>query len=274
MPRLNLSPPEFSILSSLVEERVGLAYTLADKPIFESKLAVRLEETGYESPLDYYYYLRYDDPEGVEFRALTQVLTVHETFFFRELPPLRVAIEHLLEPRLQAGRKLRVWCAACSTGEEPISFAMLAASMGHLDRLEIVASDLSPAALNRARAGKFGSRSVRGKIPPWAQPYLHAHADGYSVSPEISSAIDWREVNLLDSGQLANQGQLDLILCRNVLIYFREETARRVVAELAARIKPGGALLVGVSESLLRLNTELQCEEHAGAFVYRKASPP
>jgi chemotaxis protein methyltransferase CheR len=274
MPRFSLSLPEFSILSTLVEERVGISYLLQDKPIFESKLAVRLEEKGYESPLDYYYYLRYDDPDGAEFRALTQVLTVHETFFFRELTPLRVAVEVLLKPQLLAGRRARVWCAACSTGEEPLSLAMLAASLGYLDRLEIIASDLSLAALERARAGKFGPRALRGKIPVWAEPHLRREAEGYSVSSEILSALHFRELNLLNPAQVASVGALDLVLCRNVLIYFREETARRVVAGLAARLKPGGALLVGVSESLLRLNTELQCEEHAGAFVYRKAPLP
>jgi chemotaxis protein methyltransferase CheR len=273
VPRLSLSPPEFSILTTLVEERVGLAYALADKPIFESKLAMRLEETGHESPLDYYYHLRYDDADGTEFRALTQVLTVHETFFFRELTPLRVLIEHLLKPKLEAGQRVRVWCAACSTGEEPLTFAMLAASMGYLDRIEIIASDLSPAAIKRARAGKFGPRTVRSKIPPWATPYLQACNDGYSVTAAIASAIDWHEVNLLDPNQVARLGEFDAVLCRNVLIYFREETAQRVVAGLAARLHPGSALLVGVSESLMRLNTELQCEEHAGAFVYRKAPP-
>jgi chemotaxis protein methyltransferase CheR len=274
MPRYGLSPPEFSILSGLVEERVGIAYALEDKSIFENKLATRLEETGHETPLDYYYFLRYDDPDGIEFRALTQVLTVHETFFFRELTPLRVAIERLLKPRLDAGGRARVWCAACSTGEEPLSLAMLAASLGCLDRIELIASDLSPAAVRRARAGKFGPRAIRGQVPVWARPYLRDAADGYAVSSEILSAVDFREGNLLDPVQVASLGMLDLVLCRNVLIYFREETARRVVARLAARIKPGGALLIGVSESLLRLNTELQCEEHAGAFVYRKAPSP
>lgn len=273
MARLSLSAPEFAILSNLVEERVGLAYTLADKSIFESKLASRLEETGFESPLDYYYYLRYDDPDQAEFRALTQVLTVHETFFFRELAPLRVALEVLLKPQLDAGRRARVWCAACSTGEEPFSFAMLAASVGYLERMTIVASDLSPAALTRARAGKFGPRALRGHTPVWAKSYLQPHEGGYSVSPEIARAVDFRELNLLDPAQVASLGELDLVLCRNVLIYFREETARRVVSGLAARLIPGGTLLVGVSESLLRLSTELQCEEHAGAFVYRKAPP-
>jgi chemotaxis protein methyltransferase CheR len=272
--RLALSHPEFSIFTALVEERIGLSYSLADKPIFEGKLATRLEEAGYASALDYYYFLRYDDPDGSEFRALTQVLTVHETFFFREVEPLRVVIERLLKPEIDAGRRVRVWCAACSTGEEPLSFAMLAASLDCLDRMEIVASDLSPAALARARARRFGARSVRGKLPAWAEPYLSAKHDSYEIASELVERIDWRELNLLDRAQIAQLGEFDLVLCRNVLIYFRDETARRVVETLSERLRPGGTLLVGISESLLRLNTALQCEEQGRVFVYRKAPAP
>jgi chemotaxis protein methyltransferase CheR len=270
MSRLTLSPPEFSIFTALVEERVGISYSLADKPIFETKLAGRLEEAGYTSALDYYYFLRYDDEGGREFGALAQALTVHETFFFREIEPLRVAFERLLKPELDRGRRVRVWCAACSTGEEPLSFAMLAASLQCLERIEIVASDLSPAALRKAQSGCFGPRAVRGKLPAWAEPYLRTTSGGYEVARELVAQIDWRELNLLDTERIARLGELDLVLCRNVLIYFRDATASRVVAALSQRIRPGGALLVGVSESLLRFDTDLHCEEHGRVFVYRK----
>jgi chemotaxis protein methyltransferase CheR len=270
MSKSVLSLQEFSIFTSLVEERVGLSYSLADKPIFESKLSAHLEEAGYPSALDYYYFLRYDDPDGSAFRAFFQALTVHETFFFREIEPLRVAILRLLKPRIDAGERVRVWCAASSTGEEPLSFLMLAASLDCLERIELVASDLSPAALAKARSGAFGPRAVRGKLPAWAEPSLRPTQGGYEAAKELVQRIDWRELNLLDRAAIERLGGFDLILCRNVLIYFREQTARRVVETLSARLRPGGALLVGVSESLLRLNTDLHCEEHGHVFVYRK----
>jgi chemotaxis protein methyltransferase CheR len=199
-----------------------------------------------------------------------QALVVHETFFFRELPSLRVAVEHFVAPRCGAGRPIRIWCAACSTGEEPLSLAMLLASLGKLESVEIVASDVSERALSRAQAGTFGARSLRGLMPAWAEPYLTRSGDGFVVLPELIRKIDWRKINLNDAVQVKSVGVLDLVLCRNVLIYFADSAARRVVESMAALLRNDGALLVGVSESLLRLGTSLSCEEHGGAFVYQK----
>jgi chemotaxis protein methyltransferase CheR len=270
MKNQTLSPPEFSIFSTLVEERCGLAYRLADKAIFESKLWARALDAGFDSALDYYYFLRYDDPDGREWTALLHALLVHETYFFRELDGLRTAVEQVIKPRLEAGHAPRIWCSASSTGEEPLSLAMLLASTGLLSRVQIVATDLSHDALARARSGKFGPRAVRSACPVWARPFLSEQDGGFVVAPALLEAIAWRRLNLVDASAVNALPEQDLILCRNVLIYFRDETARKVVHSLKARLAPGGVLLVGVSESLLRLDTGLACEEHAGAFLYRK----
>jgi chemotaxis protein methyltransferase CheR len=271
---LCLSAAEYSILTALLEESVGLTYALADKPIFESKLAARMAEANFESALDYYYYLRYDDPAGVELNELVQALVVHETFFFRELAPLRTTVERFLKPLVEAGRRVRVWCAACSTGEEPLTLAMLLASGHLLDKVEIVASDVSGRALQRARSGMFGPRALRQALPSWAEPYLTRSDNGFVAAPELVRKIDWRRVNLTDAAQVQSVGELDLVICRNVLIYFADHTARKVVESLSARLRAQGTLLVGVSESLLRLDTSLVCEEHGGVFVYRKLVTP
>jgi chemotaxis protein methyltransferase CheR len=272
--QLILSAPEYSIFTTLLEERVGLTYALADKPIFESKLSARLSEAGFSSALDYYYYLRYDDPRGVELDELVQALVVHETFFFRELGALRAAIEHFVKPHVAAGRTVRVWCSACSTGEEPLTLAMLLANADILDKVEILASDVSERALARARAGKFGPRSLRQVMPPWAQAYLTRTEAGFEVAPELIRRISWRKINLTDPVQVESVGELDLVICRNVLIYFGDDTSRKVVTSLSARMRANAALLVGVSESLMRLGTPLTCEEHGGVFVYRKLVAP
>jgi chemotaxis protein methyltransferase CheR len=272
--QLVLSAPEYSIFTALLEDRVGLTYSLADKVIFEGKLAARMLEAGFESALDYYYLLRYDDPQGVEFEALVQVLVVHETFFFRELSAMRAAVEHFIEPGSSSGRPLRIWCAACSTGEEPLTLAMLLASRGQLENVEIVASDISQRALQRAQAGRFGPRSVRQKMPDWAERYFVPSQDGFTIARELIRKIDWRRINLNDAEEVTSVGVMDLVLCRNVLIYFGDNGARRVVASIAARLRAGGALLVGVSESLMRLGTGLVCEERGGAFVYCKTGEP
>jgi chemotaxis protein methyltransferase CheR len=271
MADLAFSAPVFTILTALVEERVGMSYSLSEREIFESKVSARARDAGFESMLDYYYYLRYDDPDQREFSALVEALLVHETFLFREFEPLRVAIEQFIAPEVKAGRRPRIWCAACSTGEEPATLAMLLDQRDLLHKVDLVASDISSDALARARKGVFSARALR-------QPGNHSLATRYLttkenllvVGPELIAPIDYRQVNLIDGAAVAALGSFDLISCRNVLIYFREERMAAVVGHLTQSLRPEGALLVGVSESLMRFGSGLRCEEHAGVFVYRK----
>ncbi|APR81500.1 Chemotaxis protein methyltransferase CheR [Minicystis rosea] len=267
-----LSPPVLAILSALVEEKIGLHYSIADRDLLGDKLAARASEAGFESLLDYYYYLRYDPASAPELDALVDALVVNETYFFREIDPILVAVRDVVRPLCEAGARPRIWSAACSTGEEPLSLAMILAGEGLLDRVEIVASDVSPRVIACARAGRFGVRALRDHvtIPTAAQRFLHTAGERIAVSDEILRAIDFRRINLLDTEAVAALGRFDLILCRNVLIYFHDETARCVVEGLAAALADGGALLVGISESLMRLGTALASEEHRGVFFYRK----
>ncbi|MDB4977110.1 MAG: chemotaxis protein CheR [Myxococcaceae bacterium] len=273
MADLPLSPQVFAILTALIEERVGLSYTLPEKPIFDAKASTRALEAGFESMLDYYYYLRYDDPQQLEFQALVEALVVHETFFFRELDSLQVAIQQFVEPRVLSDGKARVWCAACATGEEPVTLAMLLDQRKLGPRVEVLASDLSDAAVRRAQSGAFSPRALRQQPDhPLARTYLERRENSLTVSPALLSTIDFRRINLTDAPTVMALGSFDLIVCRNVLIYFGDEHARRVVDCLAAMLAPGGALLVGVAESLMRFGTKLVCEERAGVFFYRKQS--
>jgi chemotaxis protein methyltransferase CheR len=274
MSDLPMSPQVFSILSALVEERVGLSYTLADKEIFESKVSLRALEAGFESMLDYYYCLRYDDPEQREFRRLAEALLVHETFFFRELEPLRVAIANFVAPRVRAGHRARIWCAACATGEEPVTIAMLLREAELDQHVDLVASDLSESALERARKGVFSPRALRQhRDHPLAVRYLETRPDAIIARSELVNSIDFCSINLIDPTAVQALGSFDLVVCRNVLIYFGDERTRAVAELLAARVRDHGALLIGVSESLMRFGTSLVCEEHGGVFVYRPRDP-
>ncbi|MEO6953857.1 MAG: CheR family methyltransferase, partial [Polyangia bacterium] len=122
---LRLTPQVFSLMASLVEERAGLFYAPADADLFASKLSARAGELGFDALLDYYYFLRYDTAGEEECDRLIEALVVHETYFFREESALRALVDHFIAPRVQAGARVRVWCAACATGEEPITLAVL-----------------------------------------------------------------------------------------------------------------------------------------------------
>ena len=271
MPDLPVTPALFSILTALIEERVGLSYSLSEKPIFDAKVSARAVEAGFVSLLDYYYYLRYDDPEQLEFQALVEALVVHETFFFRELLPLQVALRHFVLPRVAERGTARVWCAACATGEEPATLAMLLAEEGLSRSVDLLASDVSRSAVQRAKSGVFSPRALRqAQSHPLSGRYLERRPDALVARAGLLDAVDYRRINLTDESTLAKLGGFDLIVCRNVFIYFGEACARRVADQLATLLAPGGALLVGVSESLMRFGSTLVCEEHGGVFFYRK----
>jgi chemotaxis protein methyltransferase CheR len=273
MSELALSPQVFAILSALIEERVGLAYGVEERSLLQSKVSNRALEAGFDSILDYYYYLRYDDQSGGEFQALAESLVVHETYFFRELDALQVVISDFVVPSIQAGRRPRIWSAACATGEEPLTVAILLAERGLLDRVDLLATDVSEAALGAAQRPRRSRRALR-QIPPGidVERWFDVQNEHVSLRSDLHSRIRWQALNLLDDAAVARVSQVDIVLCRNVLIYFREETTARVVARLADRLVAGGVFLVGVSESLMRLGTSLRCEEHKGVFIYRKPS--
>jgi chemotaxis protein methyltransferase CheR len=273
MAQLDLSPSVFSILSSLIEEKIGLHYEILDLELLQEKASNRAIEAGFDSLLDYYYYLRYDETSAQEFRHFTEALVVNETYFFREWSAIEVLVNSFIAPWCASGRKVRIWAAACSSGEEPLSLAMLLHDRNILNQVEIVATDISNRVLTKAQLGKFGKRSVRQiPSPRLLEKYIARDGDGYQVSNDLISAIRWEQRNLLDEKEVAVTESFDVILCRNVLIYFSDSTIRGILDRQSRVLKNDGVLLVGVSESLLRYGSGFVGEEHGGAFVYRKAN--
>ena len=259
------------LLGGLVRERCGIHYRDDDYRIAESKLQRGAQEAGFTSLLDYYYFLRYDDPTGAGFTALVDHLVVNETYFFREHVQLERAIERVVRPLVELGLRPRVWSLACSTGEEPISIAILLAEAGLLDHVDLLASDISGRSLEKAAAGLHSARSLRG-TPRDALLDKWCTRDGASLvtSTKLRQTIRWSRKNLTAPLELLSEGCFELIFCRNALIYFDDDTVATVVRALAAALVPGGVLCVGVSESLHCVPSVLACEEQGGAFFYRR----
>jgi chemotaxis protein methyltransferase CheR len=269
---LTLPAQVFAIFSDLIEERLGIHYPLEDRELLAERLSPRAIARGFDSLLDYYYYLRYDAEARTELTELAEALVVNETYFFREERALSVLANSVVPRLLETGVRPRIWSAACSTGEEPLTLAMLLDARDLLGQVQLVASDISGRALQHARAGLYGRRSLRalpsGVMGRWLEP----EGDGARVLPRLRSAIAWQRVNLLDAVELSALGEFDVILCRNVLIYFQDSTIATVVRNLTRNLRPEGLLVVGTSESLMRLDCALLCEEHAGAFFYRNSA--
>lgn len=267
-----LSPSLFALFASLVEDACGMHYGPNDHALFAAKLEAHAADLGHDSLLDYYYRLKYDDPDGSERRRLVEALVVHETYFFRELAPLEILVDDHLAGVIHERGRARIWSAACATGEEAFTIAMLLDARGLLDRVELVGTDISTQAIARARAGQHGRRSLRDGHPAHlARHYLEHGPKGVALSPRIQHAVRFEVLNLFDRNAIAALGTFDVILCRNVLIYFRDAQVATVLDGLAGALASDGLLAVGVAESLLRFGTSLQCEEHGRAFFYRRA---
>jgi chemotaxis protein methyltransferase CheR len=271
---LALSAPVFAITSQLIEEATGLHYDVKDADLLAERLSRRTGELGFDSLLDYYYFLRYDAGGARELDVLVDLLVVNETYFFREAEQLRALVDGLLPKLLAEQPRARVWCAATSTGEEPFTLAMLLDESSLLDRVDIHGSDISSRALKVAENAVYAGRSLRALLPAERQRHFQEMGDGaVKVREHLRRHIRWSRANLMKLPPGADRARFDVILCRNVLIYFRDETVVSVVGSLVERLARGGYLLVGASESLLRYGTALGCEEHGGSFFYRMAKP-
>lgn len=267
MPPLPLSPPVFAILTQLIEQRSGLHYKPDDQDLLAEKLSSKALEAGFESLLDYFYYLKYDPAGPAALDALVDTLLVHETYFFRDALPLEVIADEV-SGAVRVGKRVRIWCAACSTGEEPLTLAMMLEQRGVLDGVSLLATDYSQRVLERAKRGEHNLRSMRALPAGIEGRYLNVVEGRPVVRSDLVAAVEWRRLNLVDAKAIAALGTFDFILCRNVLIYFQDEMARRVVESLTGALAQGGSLLVGTSESLLRFGTALNCQERRGAFFY------
>jgi chemotaxis protein methyltransferase CheR len=213
-----------------------------------------------------------------ELAAVIDELTTNETYFFRERGQLRALIDEIVPSLLvQRGGPVNVWSAGCSSGEEPYTIVMLALEAGlrpGVD-LRIHASDISRRVLARAREAAYREASFR-ETPPELRGRYFKERDGLSVlSEDVRRHVTFTHVNLLEPARFTRFGPLDVVLCRNVIIYFDRETKKRVVESFAERLVPGGYLLLGHSESLIHVTSAFELAHLRNDLVYRRplASP-
>jgi chemotaxis protein methyltransferase CheR len=268
-----LSLGTFLLLRDLIRDRLGVWFEEDKRDLLASKLSDRLVALGLRSFLDYYYRLKYEPGAEEEWPALTDALSVQETYFWREMDQVRAFVDVLVPQRVAADRgQLRVWSAACATGEEPLTLAMALNEAGWFGRadVEIWASDVSPAALEQAARGVYRERSFRALPAALREKYFTSVAGGWRVDPGLHARVRYRRANLLDPDETALLDSARYIFCRNVFIYFSPGTTAQVVARFAQRMLRPAFLFVGVSESLLRLSTAFELEQVGGAFVYTR----
>lgn len=264
-PGLALRDAEFQRFQQWIQQVAGISMGPAKKALVAGRLARRVQQHGLSS-YDAYFQLLQRDAD--EHRMAVDLLTTNETHFFRE-PRHFELLRDVVLPAQPPGRLLRVWCAAASTGQEPYSVAMLLAHQLGDAPWEILASDLSSRALERARTAVYDMALAR-EIP---EPLLRAYclkgvgtlAGRFAIAPELTRRVRCEQVNLNEA--LPEVGEFDVILLRNVMIYFNESTKRAVVERLQRRLRPGGWFFVGHSETLHGVHANLVAH---GPSFYRK----
>ncbi len=273
----NLALPEgtTSLIQSLISERTGMSFENGKGDLLIDKLSSLVIDRGFSSFLDYYYLLKYDASARVEWQNVMNALSVQETYFWREFDQIRALVQTLVPQWLAknaAGSTLRIWCAACATGEEPLTIAIALNEAGLFKRasIEIQASDASSKAIERATAGVYRDRAFRNLPLDLRLRYFETEGSAWRVRSDIHSRIKWSIANLIDESQVAPLASSDFIFCRNVFIYFSESAIGRVVRSFARHLRPPGYLFVGAAESLLRMTTDFNLTEIDDAFVYVK----
>lgn len=265
MNHLVLSDKEFTQFQSMIYDIAGISMSVSKKTLVSGRLAKRVKHHGLDSYDDYFKLIMKN--EG-ELQMAVDLLTTNETYFFREPKHFGFLKEKLL-PARKPGKPFRVWSAASSSGEEPYSIAMLLADVLGEAPWEIVASDISSRILERARSGLYAMERAED-IP---KHYLSRFClkgtgsqDGkFLISKELRNRVDYRYINL--NTTLPKLGEFDVIFIRNVMIYFDMETKRQVIARMLSLLAPGGHLIIGHSESLNGVTTELKVIMPS---VYRK----
>jgi chemotaxis protein methyltransferase CheR len=272
----NLILPEgtSTLIRDLINERIGMFFDNGKRDLLLDKLSPLVIDRGFGSYLDYYYLLKYDASAPVEWQNVVNALSVQETYFWREFDQVRALVQNLLPQKFAQGGSstFRIWCAACATGEEPLTIAMALNEAGWFEKasIEIFASDASSKAIERATQGVYKERAFRNLPADLRARYFKPEGSGWRVRSDIHSRIKWRVANLMEESQIAPLATVDFIFCRNVFIYFSESAISRVVRSFGKFIRPPGYLFVGVAESLLRLTTDFTLSEFDDAFVYVK----
>lgn len=272
----NLALPEgtTSLIQKLVNERTGMSFDNGKSELLLDKLSPLVIERGFGSYLDYYYLLKYDASAPVEWQNVMNALSVPETYFWREMDQVRAMVQTLLPQwhARNAGSTLRIWSAACATGEEPLTIAIALNEAGWFKRasIEILATDASSKAIERATRGVYKERAFRNLPASLRARYFEPEGSDSRVRSDIHSRIKWGIANLIDEDQIAPLAAADFIFCRNVFIYFSQSAISGVVQSFARLMRSPGYLFVGAAESLLRLTTDFTLTEIDDAFVYLK----
>ncbi|HEX9298216.1 MAG TPA: protein-glutamate O-methyltransferase CheR [Polyangiaceae bacterium] len=276
---VRMAPAEFRLLRDLVNGYSGIYFGDDALPMLERRLKDRVSLLGLKTFGEYYQFLKFSNKSSSELDEAIELLTTNETYFFREDYQLRAFRDEVL-PRLAADcasrRRLSVWSAGCSTGEEVYTLGILIVESGLFNGwdVRIYGSDISKRCVATARRGIYGASAFRAVGLDVKRTYFVDKADGAHVVDRVRQICHFGHLNLMDTDRVRVVGRVDAVFCRNVLIYFDPRSRKRVIDMFYERLVPGGFLFLGHSESLLNITTAFELVHLSEDLVYRKPLLP
>jgi len=264
-------------LRDLIYEHSGLYFEEKKLYFVSRRIDQRVEEVGATSVQDYYQLLRYGS-DSAELQLLCEAMTTNETYFFREYPQLKAFAEICLEEVLAEKRRrgdchLRIWSAACSTGDEVYTLAIILREMiEDIDNwvISLIGSDIDRQALRTARSGLYQERAVKDVPAAYRERYFQQEGFSYRVAPVLARMVQFRHANLMDPLAARDLSCQDFIFCRNALIYFDDASRCRVVDLLYNALRAGGYIFLGHSESVGRVTSSFRLARKGDQLVYMK----
>jgi chemotaxis protein methyltransferase CheR len=274
---LRMSDGEFRLFAELLRHHCGLHFGPETRFLLEKRIDRRMEQRSLTNYAAYHYELRNASQQDGELAQLIDDVTTNETYFFRERGQLRALMGEILpevvrERRERSKSPISIWSAGCASGEEPYTIVILAREAGLEPGTDfrVYASDISRRMLRKARQGTYRESSFRETDMAHRERYFEEKDGQWKISDEIKRHVDFIHINLMDRSKIALLGSMDVILCRNVIIYFDMDSKKKIIQTFEEKLRPGGHLLLGHSESLINLSTSLQLRHLKNDLVYRR----
>jgi chemotaxis protein methyltransferase CheR len=275
-----LSDELFDKFRQFIYRQTGIYFQDNKKYLLESRIAQRMSLLGipdFES-----YYQRLHSVYGKEEQTqLFNAVTINETYFYRNEPQINVIRDKVLpeiieKKRINGQKHVRIWSAACSTGEEPYTLAMIIKDhfmSAYPDiQFEILGTDINTTVLEEARKGLYRNYAIRRVPEKQLKKHFWVNNDQYQLKPQISQMVNFKMLNLFDSAAIRRLHRFDIIICANVLIYFDENSKRRVISNLYDILQPGGYLFLGYAESLYGISQAFVPVHFTKTVAYQKES--
>ncbi|MBE0487133.1 protein-glutamate O-methyltransferase CheR [Marinobacter sp.] len=273
--KADITPQEYDAFKTFLQDACGILLGENKQYLVKSRLRRILEENNLNSLGELLERLRRSGRGGLR-EVVIDAMTTNETLWFRDNHPFRILQEKLLPEFAERNglQPLRIWSAACSTGQEPYSVGMVIDEFrrtrpGKLRDVKITATDISKSVLEVARRGEYEMIAIGRGLSQDRQKYFFVPSSGggWQIKPQIKSMVDFKELNLLERYML---GKFDIIMCRNVLIYFSADLKKDILTRLHAALNPGGYLILGASESLNGLPDLYEMVQCHPGIIYRK----